>query len=128
MIWNTYWKKDIWPKVWKVKKFSYHFLVQVQTYFYCSHVIQKFNVLVINKIFYMPIKSLFLNFFNYKFWNNKYIWNLKIYLQSYNMHLFCYNFKKSELANNHFNSLSKRETKMISKFEKYKNVDANLLS
>jgi hypothetical protein len=57
-----------------------------------------------------------------------YIWNLKIYVQSYNMHLFCYNFKKSELAKNHFISLSKRKTKMISKFEKNIKVDANLLS
>jgi hypothetical protein len=36
--------------------------------------------------------------------------------------------KKSELAKNHFISPSKRKTKMISKFEKYKKVDANLLS
>jgi hypothetical protein len=57
-----------------------------------------------------------------------YIWNLKIYVQSYNMHLFCYSFKKSELAKNYFISLNKRKTKMISKFEKYRKVDANLFS
>ncbi len=100
-------------------------MVQVWTYFSCFHVIQKFNVLVINMIFYMPINSLLPNFFNYKFWN-KYIWNLKIYVQSYKMHLFCYNFNKSELANNQFISASKRKTKMICNFEMYKNVDANL--
>jgi hypothetical protein len=96
--------------------------------FYCSHVIHKFNVLIINRIFYMPINSLLPNFFDYKFWNNKYIWNLKIYLQSYKMHLFYHSFKKSELANNQFISSSKRKIKMISKFEKYKNVAANLFS
>jgi hypothetical protein len=36
--------------------------------------------------------------------------------------------RKSELANNYFISPSKREKKIISKFEKYKNVDANLFS
>jgi len=76
----------------------------------------------------MPINSLLPNFFDYKFWNNKYIWNLKIYVQSSKMHLFCYNFKKSELANNHFISPRKKKTKMMFKFQKYKNVDANLLS
>ncbi len=45
----------------------------------------------------MPISSLLPNFFNYKFWNNKYIWNLKIYVQSYKMHLFCYSFNKQFL-------------------------------
>jgi hypothetical protein len=76
----------------------------------------------------MPISSLIPNFFDYKFWNsNKYIWNLKIYVQSYKIHLFCYNFKKSKLANNYFISPSKRK-KMISKFEKYRKVDANILS
>jgi hypothetical protein len=57
-----------------------------------------------------------------------YILNLKIYVQSYKMHLFCYSFKKSELAKHHFISLNKRKTKVISKFEKYKKVDANHLS
>ncbi len=65
---------------------------------------------VIIKIFYMPISSLIPNFFDYKFWNNnKYIWNQKIYVESYKMHLFCYSFKKSKLANNHFISPSKRK-------------------
>jgi len=41
--------------------------------------------------------------------------------QSYNIHLFCYNFKKSELAKkNHFISLIWKK-KMISKFESMKN-------
>jgi hypothetical protein len=54
-------------------------------------------------LFSMPISFLLPNFFNYKFWNNKYIWNLKIYEQSYKMHFFCNSFKKSELAKkNHF--------------------------
>jgi hypothetical protein len=76
----------------------------------------------------MPIRSLLLNFFHYNFWNNKYRWNLKIYVQSYKMQLFCYNFKKSKLAKNYFISPSKRKTKIISKFEKYRKVDAKLIS
>ncbi len=57
-----------------------------------------------------------------------YIWNIKIYVESYKMHLFCYSFKKSKLAKNHFISPSKRKITMISKFEKYRKVDANILS
>ncbi len=46
---------------------------------------------------------------------------LKVYVQSYNMHLLCYSFKKSKLVKkNHFISQSKRITKMISKFENMK--------
>jgi hypothetical protein len=41
------------------------------------------------------------------------------------MHLLA---KKLELAKNHFISPSKVKTKMISKFEKYRKIDANLLS
>jgi hypothetical protein len=44
------------------------------------------------------------------------------------MHLFCYNFKKLELAMNHFISPNKIKTNTISKFENYTKVDANLLS
>jgi hypothetical protein len=46
----------------------------------------------------------------------------------YNPTRCIYFAKKSELAKNHFISPSTRKTKMISKFEKYRKVDANLLS
>jgi hypothetical protein len=68
--------------------------------------------------FSMPTNFLLPNFFDY----NKYILNLKNCVQSYNMHLLCYSFKKLKLAKkNHFNFPS--ETK-INKFKvwKYENL------
>ncbi len=71
----------------------------------------------------MPTNFLLPNFFNYKFWNNKYVWNLKIYEQSYKMHFFCYSFKKSKLAEkNHFISPSERKKQNDLKAWKYEKL------
>jgi hypothetical protein len=75
-------------------------------------------------IFYIPLISHFPTFSITNFETSTSIFEkLKVYVQSYNMHLLCYSFKKLELAKrNNFIFQSNRKTKMISKFESMKVV------
>jgi len=77
---------------------------------------------MLKRFFVCPLISYFPTFSITNFETSTSIFEKKrVYVQSYNVHLLCYSFKKSKLTKkNHLISQSRRKTKVISKFENMK--------